>query len=57
MTYAYVLLGVGVVLTLAGFFGPQDEGMLELLGLVLVGLSIYAAHKLGGFPLPFTEDK
>jgi hypothetical protein len=40
MNMVWVLLA-GVVLTLAGFFGPEDEGALELCGLLLIGIAIW----------------
>jgi len=55
VTFAYVLLVVGAILTLAGWFGPEDEGTLAIIGLALIGLAIYAAHK-NGFPIPFLDD-
>jgi len=35
------VLIVGAVLTLAGYFGPEDGGTLELFGLILVSIAIW----------------
>lgn len=40
ISLVWVLLA-GVVLTLAGFFGPEDEGTLEIIGLIIVGIALW----------------
>lgn len=39
--FVALVLWAGVVLALAGFFGPRDGGVLELVGLVLVAIAIW----------------
>lgn len=48
---ALIIVGVGLVLTLAGFFGPEDGGTLELVGLVVLGLGLWALGKTSGIDL------
>ena len=37
---AVALLGAGVTLTLAGYLGPEDGGVLELVGLIIVAIGV-----------------
>ena len=36
-----VVVLVGLILTLAGYFGPDDQGTLEAIGLVTLGTGVY----------------
>lgn len=44
-TAVIIGLAIGLILTLAGFFGPEDEGSLESIGLVVLGISLYCMYK------------
>jgi hypothetical protein len=35
---------VGLILTLCGYFGPQDAGLLEFVGLVILIIGLIKAH-------------
>jgi hypothetical protein len=36
---------VGLILTLCGFFGPADGGLLEFIGLVVLIVGLVKAHR------------
>lgn len=36
---------VGLILTLCGYFGPEDSGTLEFIGLVILVTGLTKAHK------------
>jgi hypothetical protein len=43
-----VVIVVGLILALAGYFGPDDDGLLETIGLVTLGLGCYVLLKTTG---------
>ena len=38
----YVLVSVGVIFTLAGYFGPEDGGLLMLIGLSVLAWGFFS---------------
>lgn len=38
---AFIMI-IGTILALAGFFGPEDGGTLELIGLAILGWGLYS---------------
>jgi len=45
----YVVALIGLILTLAGFFGPEDEGTLEFIGLAILAVAVYKLLGLDWF--------
>jgi len=41
MIFSVTVLIVGAILTIAGWYGPEDDGVLAAIGLALMGLALY----------------